>query len=159
MLLYWHPSMVGRNLAIIFCSLRLKVHYSALLQYLGDMFWKVFLNYQISSITVDLTSLLTCVRIARSQGVIKAARNADDSQWNNLIPVDVLKQGLCHSSDHVRSDVFSLLCECLKTTEPIKEQELELMRFFIQDNLTSQSPAFRQSIVSAFKKVSSVFLK
>ncbi|KAG1706995.1 Thyroid adenoma-associated [Nymphon striatum] len=103
-------------------------------------------------ISVQMTSLLTFVRIARSLGVIKSTLEGDPSLWNNLVPFEVLKQGLCHSSDDVRLDVFSLLCESYKTTEPIKEQELELIKFFIQDNLTNQSPAFRQNMASAFKK-------
>lgn len=100
-----------------------------------------------------MTFLLTCIRIARSHGVIKSTVESDPSLWNNLVPFEVLRQGLCHSYDDVRLDVFSLLCESYKTTEPIKEQELEYIKFFIHDNFTNQSPAFRQNMMSAFKKV------
>lgn len=53
----------------------------------------------------------------------------------------------------VRMDALGLLCECLRTTETLTSQELDLIRHFLPPNLNSQSPSVRQQTVSLMKKV------
>ncbi len=52
----------------------------------------------------------------------------------------------------MRIEALSLICESNKTTEPLTEQDLELLQFFIPLNMTSQSPQFRNHFVSCMKK-------
>lgn len=53
----------------------------------------------------------------------------------------------------VRMDALGLLCECLRTTEVLTQEELDLIRHFLPHNLNSQPPSVRQQTVSLFKKV------
>lgn len=50
-------------------------------------------------------------------------------------------------------DALGLICECLRTTEALTRQELDLIRHFLPHNLNSQSPSVRQQTVSMMKKV------
>lgn len=50
-------------------------------------------------------------------------------------------------------DALGLLCECLRTTEALTRQELDLVRHFLPHNLNSQSPSVRQQTGSLMKKV------
>lgn len=53
----------------------------------------------------------------------------------------------------IRLDAYALLCENIKMTEPLTEEELPLLLRFVKENMNSQIPAFRQSLVSYTKKV------
>ena len=58
----------------------------------------------------------------------------------------------------VRLNALMLLCESRQTSEPLSDQDLALIRFFLLYNLNSQDPAFRQKVETALKKVSFCFL-
>jgi hypothetical protein len=50
-------------------------------------------------------------------------------------------------------DMLALLCENVKLAEVVSECDLELVTFFLQNNMYSQSPSFRQHLVALCKKV------
>ena len=54
----------------------------------------------------------------------------------------------------VRTDVLALLCENAKLSETIDECDLSLVRYFLENNMYSQSPSFRQHMVALCKKAS-----
>ncbi|MCI4376608.1 hypothetical protein PGIGA_G00190450 [Pangasianodon gigas] len=97
-----------------------------------------------------LGALMTCLRAARAQGVLKPA---DDKLWGTMIPLALLKQALVHKHDQVRLDALGLVCESHRSTETLSTQEMELIRHFLPSNLNSQSPGVRQQMVSLFKKL------
>ena len=56
----------------------------------------------------------------------------------------------------MRIDALGLLCESKKTTNAPSEEELQLVLSFMEYNLNSQSPQFRQQMLTLFKKVSCI---
>ncbi|KAI5606893.1 thyroid adenoma-associated protein [Silurus asotus] len=97
-----------------------------------------------------LGALMTCLRAARAQGVLKPA---DVQLWGTMVPLPLLKQALVHKHDQVRVDALGLVCESHRSTETLSTQEMELLRHFLPSNLNSQSPGVRQQMVSLFKKL------
>ncbi|XP_069787225.1 thyroid adenoma-associated protein isoform X3 [Narcine bancroftii] len=97
-----------------------------------------------------LGALMTCLRTARAQGLWNTA---EKSTWDQLIPIGLIKQALVHKHEQVRLDALGLLCETNRTTEPVSEQEMDLVKFFLAYNLNSQSPAMRQKIVWVLRKL------
>ncbi len=102
----------------------------------------------------QLGAMVTCLTQARRLGLLQSAGVSEDSElWNGMVPLHLLKQAMCHGEDQVRLDAFGLLCDNLRVTEPISNLDLQLLRFFLPHNLTSQSAAFRQHLVSLAKKL------
>ncbi|XP_062851967.1 thyroid adenoma-associated protein [Trichomycterus rosablanca] len=95
-------------------------------------------------------ALMTCLRAARAQGVLKVG---DDNLWRSVLPLPLLKQALVHKHDQVRMDALGLVCESHRSTETIATQEMDLIRHFVSGNLNSQSPGVRQQMISLFKKL------
>ncbi|KAL6487447.1 hypothetical protein MHYP_G00040730 [Metynnis hypsauchen] len=97
-----------------------------------------------------LGALMTCLRAARSQGVLMPA---DEQLWGGLVPLQLLQQALVHKHDQVRMDALGLVCESHRSTETLSTEEMELIRHFLLSNLNSQSPGVRQQTVSLLKKL------
>ncbi|KAF7710664.1 hypothetical protein HF521_009536 [Silurus meridionalis] len=97
-----------------------------------------------------LGALMTCLRAARAQGVLKPA---DVQLWGTMVPLPLLKQALVHKHDQVRVDALGLVCESHRSTETLSTQEMELLRHFLPSNLNSQSPGVRQQMVSLWKRM------
>ncbi|XP_016355970.1 thyroid adenoma-associated protein [Sinocyclocheilus anshuiensis] len=97
-----------------------------------------------------LGALMTCLRAARSQGVLKSV---EEELWGGLVPLPLMRQALVHKHDQVRMDALGLVCESHRSTETLSRQEIELIRHFLPFNLNSQSPGVRQQTVSLLKKL------
>lgn len=97
-----------------------------------------------------LGALMTCLRAARAQGVLPGF---DQAVQDGLVPLPLLRLALVHKHHQVRMDALGLFCECLRTTEVLTQQELDLIRHFLPHNLNSQSPSVRQQTVSLMKKL------
>ncbi|KAL2083770.1 hypothetical protein ACEWY4_021543 [Coilia grayii] len=95
-------------------------------------------------------ALMTCLRAARAQGVL---RPAEDGLWGGLVPLPLLRHALLHKHDQVRMDTLGLVCESHRSTETISPQEMDLIHHFLPSNLNSQSPGVRQQTVSLIKKL------
>uniref|UniRef100_A0A673VXY1 tRNA (32-2'-O)-methyltransferase regulator THADA n=1 Tax=Salmo trutta TaxID=8032 RepID=A0A673VXY1_SALTR len=96
-----------------------------------------------------LGALMTCLRAARSQGVVQS----EEGLWGGLVPLFLLRQALVHKHDQVRMDALGLLCESHRRTEVLASQEMELLQHFLPSSLNSQSPGVRQLTVSLLKKL------
>ncbi|XP_048457292.1 thyroid adenoma-associated protein [Rhincodon typus] len=96
-----------------------------------------------------LGALMTCLRAARAQGLWSTA---EESSWDQLIPISLIKQALVHKHEQVRLDALGLLCETRCSTETLSQQEIALIKYFLPYNMNSQSPAMRQQIVWLMKK-------
>lgn len=105
----------------------------------------------------NLGALLTCLRRAKSLGLLHQLQKTDNDKdvlcWNRVIPFSVLTHALTHLKSQIRLDAYALLCENIKMTEPLTEEELPLLLRFVKENMNSQIPAFRQSLVSYTKKL------
>ena len=55
----------------------------------------------------------------------------------------------------IRVDALGLLCESKKTTNAPTTEELQMILSFMEFNMNSQSPLFRQQVLTLFKKVMS----
>ncbi|XP_037126900.1 thyroid adenoma-associated protein isoform X1 [Syngnathus acus] len=97
-----------------------------------------------------LGALMTCLRAARSQGVMQTTA---EGLCEELVPFSLLRQALIHKHDQVRMDALGLVCESHRSTEVLTSQEMDLIRHFLLPNLNSQSPNVRQQVVSLFKKM------
>ncbi|XP_056128449.1 thyroid adenoma-associated protein isoform X2 [Rhinichthys klamathensis goyatoka] len=97
-----------------------------------------------------LGALMTCLRAARSQGVL---RSDEEELWGGLVSLPLMRQALVHKHDQVRMDALGLLCESHRSTEKLSRKEMELIRHFLPFNLNSQSPGVRQQTVSLLKKL------
>ncbi|XP_063047806.1 thyroid adenoma-associated protein [Engraulis encrasicolus] len=95
-------------------------------------------------------ALMTCLRAARAQGVLKPT---EDALWGGLVPLPLLRHGLLHKHDQVRMDTLGLVCESHRSTETISPQEVDLIQHFLPSNLNTQSPGVRQQTVSLIKKL------
>ncbi|XP_057197470.1 thyroid adenoma-associated protein isoform X2 [Triplophysa rosa] len=91
-----------------------------------------------------LGALMTCLRAARAQGVLKAL---EEELWDGLVPLSLMRQALVHKHDQVRMDALGLVCESHRSTETLSRQELDLIRHFLPFNLNSQSPGVRQQML------------
>ncbi|MGH0118883.1 UNVERIFIED_CONTAM: hypothetical protein FKN15_055437 [Acipenser sinensis] len=97
-----------------------------------------------------LGALMTCLRAARAQGVL---RSTQEGVWGGgLIPIALLKQALVHKHDQVRVDALGLICESHRSTEMLSAQEMELLHHFLPNNLNTQSPGVRQQTFSLLRK-------
>lgn len=97
-----------------------------------------------------LGALMTCLRAARAQGVLKSL---EEELWDGLVPLSLMRQALVHTHDQVRLDALGLVCESHRSTETLSRQEMDLIRHFLPFNLNSQSPGVRQQTVSLLKKL------
>ncbi|XP_067901270.1 thyroid adenoma-associated protein isoform X3 [Heterodontus francisci] len=97
-----------------------------------------------------LGALMTCLRAARAQGLWSTA---EESAWDQLIPVSLIKQALVHKHEQVRLDALGLVCETHRSTEALSQQEIAFIKFFLPYNLNSQTPAMRQQIVWLMRKL------
>ncbi|XP_067681790.1 tRNA (32-2'-O)-methyltransferase regulator THADA-like [Haliotis asinina] len=147
-------------------SKRLKLH---IMEYVLPRllkFSRESLNYMISTLSMtdgesrgQIGALVMCIRRARALGLLNSPRTPSTGRldnpemWYGLVSADVLKYALTCSDEQVRLDAFALLCENLKTTEPITELELSLLRYFLPLNLNNQSPAFRQYMLAYLHKL------
>ncbi|CAG2249102.1 Thyroid adenoma-associated protein homolog [Mytilus edulis] len=102
--------------------------------------------------TSKMSSLVTCLHRARVMGLLDKQLESEDSV-NKLIDMSVLQQALCHIDDQVRLDAFAFICESNKTTAVVSAWEVHLIKTFLPWNLNSQSPGFRQLLVSQLKKL------
>ncbi|CAB4013752.1 Hypothetical predicted protein, partial [Paramuricea clavata] len=106
----------------------------------------------------NVRCLVTCLKTARHLGLlprvdILGQKDTDtNGLWLGSISVVVLEKALCHLDDEVRSDVLSLICDSLRTTEPLTAGDLDLLRKFYPVNMNSQSPSFRQRVLAMTKK-------
>ena len=62
----------------------------------------------------------------------------------------MLSEALVHASPDVRIAAFSVLCHQKKKGEAPCEVEMDMIRQFVDDNLTVDSPSFRQEFLSDF---------
>lgn len=53
-----------------------------------------------------LGALVTCLRAARAQGVL---RPADEQLWGTMVPLPLLKQGLVHKHDQVNLSLYAVI--------------------------------------------------
>ncbi|XP_041107653.1 thyroid adenoma-associated protein-like isoform X2 [Polyodon spathula] len=98
-----------------------------------------------------LGALMTCLRAARAQGVLRITQ---EGVWGGgLVPLALLKQALVHKHDQVRVDALGLICESHRSTEMLSAQEMELMHHFLPNNLNTQSPGVRQQTLSLLRKL------
>ncbi|XP_061646816.1 thyroid adenoma-associated protein isoform X1 [Phyllopteryx taeniolatus] len=97
-----------------------------------------------------LGALMTCLRAARSQGVMQTPA---EGLWGELAPLSLVRQALIHKDDQVKMDAFGLVCESNRSTEVLTLEEMDLIHHFLLPNLNCQSPSVRQQAVSLFKKM------
>nr|XP_015799588.2 thyroid adenoma-associated protein [Nothobranchius furzeri] len=93
-------------------------------------------------------ALMTCLRAARSQGVL-----ASSDLWGGLVPISLIQRALLHKHDQVRIDGLGLVCENHRSTEVVTSLEMDLIHHFLPPNLSSQSPGIREQTVSLLKKL------
>lgn len=98
-------------------------------------------------VSKSYASKLIFIKIHRSLGVT----TVDDSlstSWR-----EIMDEAIVHFDDQVRLDAFGLLCDNMKSTEIIGDDELELVKRFLNFNSDSLSPSFRQIVIAHLKKV------
>lgn len=96
-------------------------------------------------VSKSYASKLIFIKIHRSLGMTDTA---SVSMWN-----DIMGQAIVHFDDQVRLDAFGLLCDNLKSTEVIADDEFKFVKRFLEFNSDSLSPSFRQIVVAHLKKV------
>ncbi|KAK0426031.1 hypothetical protein QR680_009511 [Steinernema hermaphroditum] len=73
--------------------------------------------------------------------------------WSDFIAFDVVRKAVCHTNLQVRLCALNLICDHPKPSLPIAKADFLLYEAFIFFNLSEQSPAARQKILSNFKKI------
>ncbi|XP_077992150.1 tRNA (32-2'-O)-methyltransferase regulator THADA-like [Glandiceps talaboti] len=110
-------------------------------------------SYLQSSQQTHLSALITCLKVARSQGLLRKKEDCDTDTWLGVIPVSLLKQAVCHQDNQISLQALSLLCDSAKTTEVFNTVDFDLIKLFIKCNMKNQSAASRHCMMSDFKKV------
>lgn len=80
-----------------------------------------------------LGALMTCLRAARAQGVLKPA---DEQLWGTMVPFPVLKQALVHKHDQVSPSLHSVILFILIFLSPFFLQKVS--KFFL-DSLVRET--------------------
>ncbi|XP_048585812.1 thyroid adenoma-associated protein homolog isoform X2 [Nematostella vectensis] len=107
----------------------------------------------------NVKALVTCLKTARSLGLVKVneeswtEREVMSDVWGGVVSVDVLQKALCHTDDQCRLDALGLLCDSPRTTESVSVTDMRLLKTFLQLNINSQSPSFRQQSAALLKKL------
>lgn len=115
------------------------------------------INY-CQEIASNSMTIISCTKVSRtinSTGSLQNLNSNENSEkflYGN-IEASVLEESIIHNDDQVRLDSFSLICDNPKTTEAILNVEFELIKKFLYYNSESSYPAFRQSVITAIKKV------
>ncbi|XP_078005623.1 tRNA (32-2'-O)-methyltransferase regulator THADA isoform X8 [Phascolarctos cinereus] len=109
-----------------------------------------YINTGSCSSRGSLGVLMACLRTARAHGHLQSVSHVT---WSSLVSSAKIKQGLVHQHCQVRIDALGLLCESHRSTEIVSVEEMQLLQFFIQYNLNSQSPGMRQQICSLLQKL------
>ena len=112
------------------------------------------INY-CQRIATDSSTLISCTRVSRSLNSSNSERkapDAGDALYGN-ISAALLHTSIVSGDSQARLDSLSLLCDNPKTTEPVLSIELALVKKFLHHNSESSSPAFRQSVVTAMKRL------
>ncbi|XP_068682323.1 tRNA (32-2'-O)-methyltransferase regulator THADA-like isoform X3 [Montipora foliosa] len=112
-----------------------------------------------TDITRNLGTLITCLKTARSSGLISFEKKSlkdltmeSSSLWCGVVPVELMRKALCHLDDQIRLAALGLLCESPRSTESISELDLQLLKIFVPANMNNQSPSFRQQAAAQVKK-------
>ncbi|XP_077864701.1 tRNA (32-2'-O)-methyltransferase regulator THADA-like [Saccoglossus kowalevskii] len=100
----------------------------------------------------NLAVLITCLKVARCQGLLNTKWNDDITCWHGIISVSSLQQALCHHDNKLSLQALSLICDNTKTTESITSTDFQLIKTFLEVNMKAQSPADRHYIISDIKK-------
>ena len=64
------------------------------------------------------------------------------------LPVEILREVLCHVDDELRLDGFALTCLTPKKSEPLSEVELHMLRGGLPYNMNNGNAPFRQQLQS-----------
>ncbi len=67
-----------------------------------------------------------------------------------MLQMKTLNEALVHSSPEVRISAFSVLCHQKKKGDAPIDSEMTIIRQFIDENLSVDSPSFRQEFLSDF---------
>ena len=122
-----------------------------------------------------LSTMISFLKVARVFGILfncQIKKTNAESFWYGAVPVDKLRDALCHANDQVnscleytatvfyrvvfikvRSDALSLVCQSNRTTEAVSTIDFDLLRSFLTLNMNNQSSAFRSIMLSTMKKV------
>ncbi|XP_060588753.1 tRNA (32-2'-O)-methyltransferase regulator THADA-like [Ruditapes philippinarum] len=146
---------------ILQCTLSASIFIGQAWHYITYMLHMVGNEYkQIMCMNIvggEIGALVICLCRARALGLLKTGSCGSDGGstgelWCGVVDVNLLKQALICNDDQIRLDAFALLCENQKTSETISMTELQLITYFIPQNLNNQNPAFRQHFLSLLKK-------
>lgn len=98
-----------------------------------------------------LRLLLTCVKIGRKQGVILMTSN--EELWFGILPVALLRSALCHECDEIRVAAVGLIVETNRSTEVFSKMDFSLLQSFLEYNVNSEIPSFRQQALAFMSKL------
>ncbi|XP_022790978.1 thyroid adenoma-associated protein homolog isoform X3 [Stylophora pistillata] len=108
----------------------------------------------------NLGTLVTCLKIARSLGLMDFYKmgqenffNKPASLWCGVVPEQLMRKALCHLDDQIRLDALGLVCDSPRATELITELDLQLLQLFIPHNMNNQAPSFRQQAATHLKRL------
>lgn len=73
-------------------------------------------------------------------------------RWRSL-DLNHMKMCLTHMDDQIRLDTLSLICNSAKTTDAVCHEDVVLLKYFLNYNMASESPSFRQQTVTNLKKI------
>ncbi|XP_057314916.1 thyroid adenoma-associated protein homolog isoform X2 [Hydractinia symbiolongicarpus] len=113
------------------------------------------LNVIENEINLNLLNNLTSDNVLHAYMLIlKCASNFGLMTSDKMMKRQVfLEEALFHSSDDIRADALSILCNNPKRTEPFSPTFQNLVLQFILNNLNSDSSKFRQQVFSSLKRL------
>ena len=85
--------------------------------------------------------------------IFKSSMHHSEEQVSRTTLLKLVDVCLFISHKKIRLSALSLVCESVKTTDAPPISHLDLLLDFIAVNGNSQSPSFREPVLTSFKKV------
>ncbi|XP_052741965.1 thyroid adenoma-associated protein homolog isoform X2 [Bicyclus anynana] len=103
----------------------------------------------------EMKSVLMLLRVARAAGALRRLAGAApaSARWQGVLDYAVLSMAAVDASQQIRILALSLVVESQKSTEPFTGEELDFVLWFMQYNINSRVPNFRQHVLALVKKL------
>ncbi|ESO02541.1 hypothetical protein HELRODRAFT_161822 [Helobdella robusta] len=145
------PSLTNHNLLPKLLN-RSKPALNMMLEYM-------IINRHGLSATHNLRAIIACLNLIKNDYYTSSPSSLSTSLSTSSPSAlgfnvdDMLELCIMHQDEQIRLDALSIICEHRKTTNPIPPNHLLIVQSYLENNFSSQSPFFRQRMVSILKKV------
>ncbi|KAI9146439.1 putative death-receptor fusion protein-domain-containing protein [Paraphysoderma sedebokerense] len=107
-------------------------------------------NYSSINMAYRVQAVIACLKSGRVMGLLE--KFSTDSPFFADIDMNLLKSAVSHSSTELRLDVLGLISDAPKASSPISEDEFDIAKEFVIQNMQASVAEFRQRFNAHFTK-------